>query len=218
MPVVPTAHIFQPRYPLEADDVAPTRRAECVIIPDPRASPMRVAILTISDAGARGERADASGDAAADWAVGQGAEVVARAIVSDDTVEIVRCLLGWCDDDIADLVLTTGGTGLSIRDVTPEATRAVIEREATGIAERLRAITGADFPRAALGRGIAGTRGRTLIVNLPGSTKGVRDSLDAFTPIARHAVDILRGAPTDHSPGDASTLRLSSLAARERTP
>ena len=179
---------------------------------------MRVAILTISDAGARGERADGSGDAAAEWATGLGAEVVARAIVPDDTVEIVRALLAWCDGDIADLVLTTGGTGLSIRDVTPEATRVVIEREATGIAERLRAIPGASFPRAALSRGIAGTRGRTLIVNLPGSTSGVRESLDAFTPIARHAVDILRGAPTDHSAGDAATLRLSSLAAREITP
>ena len=88
---------------------------------------MRVAILTISDAGTRGQRADGSGDAAAEWATGQGAEVVARAIVPDDTVEIVRCLITWCDDDIADLVLTTGGTGLSARDVTPEDTRAVIE-------------------------------------------------------------------------------------------
>ena len=95
---------------------------------------MRVAVLTISDAGARGERADTSGDAAAEWAEWQGATVVARAVVPDDTVEIVRVLLAWCDDDVADLVLTTGGTGLSARDVTPEATRAVIEREADGIA------------------------------------------------------------------------------------
>ena len=178
---------------------------------------MRVAILTISDAGARGERADGSGDAAAEWAVGQGAEVVARAIVADDTVEIVRCLLAWCDDDVADLVLTTGGTGLSARDVTPEATRAVIEREAAGIAERLRTITGANFPRAALGRGIAGTRGRTLIVNLPGSTKGVRDSLTTLTPIARHAVDILRGAPTDHSRGNAVPIHDSRFTIHEQS-
>ena len=171
----------------------------------------RVAVLTISDAGARGERADTSGDAAAEWAVWQGAAVVARAIVPDDTVEIVRCLLGWCDDDVADLVLTTGGTGLSERDVTPEATRAVIEREVAGITERLRVVTGADFPRAALSRGVCGTRGRTLIVNLPGSTTGVRDTLAAFVPIAKHAIDILRGAPTEHSglavadPGSPST-------------
>jgi molybdenum cofactor synthesis domain-containing protein len=105
----------------------------------------------------------------------------------------------WCDGDVADLVLTTGGTGLSPRDVTPEATRAAIEREATGIAERLRAVTGAAFPRAALSRGVAGVRNRTLIVNLPGSTSGVRDMLAALEPIVRHAVDIVRGAPTEHS-------------------
>lgn len=160
---------------------------------------MRVAVLTISDAGSRGERADTSGDAAAEWAGGQGATVVARIIVPDETVAIVRVLLAWCDDDVADLVLTTGGTGLSPRDVTPEATRAVIEREADGIAERLRAVTGQAFPRAALSRGVCGVRHRTLIVNLPGSTSGVRESLTALAPIAAHAVAILRGAATEHS-------------------
>jgi molybdenum cofactor synthesis domain-containing protein len=166
---------------------------------DGEATPMRVAVLTVSDAGARGERADTSGDAAAEWAAWQGGTVVARAIVPDESVEIVRRLLAWCDDDTADLILTTGGTGLSARDVTPEATRAVIEREASGIADRLRVATSAEFPRAALSRGVCGTRHRTLIVNLPGSTSGVRDTLAAFVPIVRHAVDILRGATTDHS-------------------
>jgi molybdopterin adenylyltransferase len=160
---------------------------------------MRVAVLTISDAGARGERADTSGDAAAEWVQWQGAALVARAIVPDDTVEIVRVLLGWCDGDVADLVLTTGGTGLSARDVTPEATRVVIEREAAGIAERLRVVTGAEFPRAALSRGVCGVRNRTLIVNLPGSASAVRETLAALVPIAKHAVDILRGQPTEHS-------------------
>jgi molybdopterin adenylyltransferase len=160
---------------------------------------MRVAVLTISDATARGERADGSGDAAAAWVTATSRRVVtARAVVSDDTVPIVRQLLAWCDSDVADLVLTTGGTGLSPRDVTPEATRAVIEREATGIAERLRAVTGAEFARAALSRGVAGVRARTLIVNLPGSTSGVREMLAALEPIVQHAVDIVRGTPTDH--------------------
>jgi molybdopterin adenylyltransferase len=160
---------------------------------------MRVAVLTISDAGSRGERPDTSGDAAVSWAESHSARVVARALVADDTVAIVRQLLAWCDGDVADLVLTTGGTGLSARDVTPEATRSVIQREAPGIAERIRSVTGVSFPRAALGRGVAGVRGSTLIVNLPGSTAGVRESLSALEPIIGHAIDILRGAPTDHS-------------------
>jgi molybdopterin adenylyltransferase len=161
---------------------------------------MRVAVLTISDAGARGERADTSGDAAVEWAAARGDTVAARALVPDDTVAIVRQLLAWCDDDMADLVLTTGGTGLGARDLTPEATRAVIERDAPGIAERIRAVTGANFPRAALGRGLAGVRARTLIVNLPGSTRAVRESLDALAPVVAHAVHVLRGEITDHSP------------------
>lgn len=159
---------------------------------------MQTAILTVSDAGARGERDDTSGDAAAEWVLGAGGQVVARALVADDTVEIVRQLVAWCDSGDVALVLTTGGTGLSARDVTPEATRAVLEREAPGIAERLRAVTGAGFPRAALSRGVAGVRGRTLVVNLPGSTGGVRECLAALEPIVRHAVDILRGGVTDH--------------------
>jgi molybdopterin adenylyltransferase len=162
---------------------------------------MRVAVLTISDAGSRGEREDRSGDAAAEWAAANGDEVVARAMVGDDTVDIVRQLLAWCDCDAADLVLTTGGTGLSPTDVTPEATRAAIEREALGISERLRIVTGTDFPRAALSRGVAGVRARTLIVNLPGSASGVRDSLAALAPIVAHAVAIVRDLPTDHSAG-----------------
>ena len=159
---------------------------------------MRVAILTISDAGARGERADGSGDAVAAWAAERGYEIAARALVPDDGVEIVRQLLDWCDRDAADLVLTTGGTGLSPRDNTPEATRAVLEREAEGIAERVRIACIDSFPRAALSRGVAGSRHRTLIVNLPGSTSGVRDALNALVPIVNHAVAIVRGEKSGH--------------------
>lgn len=168
---------------------------------------MRVAVLTISDATSRGDRADGSGDAAVAWVSTMGGALAARAVVSDDVVPIVRQLLAWCDGDVADLVLTTGGTGLSPRDVTPEATRAVLDREAPGIAERLRAVTGAAFPRAALSRGMAGVRGRALIVNLPGSTSGVRDMLAAFEPIARHAVDIVRGDVTSHDAEQAGAAR-----------
>jgi molybdopterin adenylyltransferase len=183
-----------------------------VTLTENRDSSFRVAVLTISDAGSRGERADTSGDAAAEWAEWQGAAVVARAVVADDTVEIVRVLLAWCDGDVADLVLTTGGTGLSARDVTPEATRAVIEREADGIAERLRVLTGVDFARAALSRGVCGVRNRTLIVNLPGSTSGVRETLAALVPIAKHAVDILRGSATDHSAGKPEDQAVGPVA------
>lgn len=176
---------------------------------------IRVAILTISDAAAAGAREDRSGPAAASWASARGASVVATDIVPDDALAITRRLLRWCDDDAADLVLTTGGTGLSPRDVTPEATRAIIEREAPGIAEliRLRALE-RGITRAALSRGIAGVRARTLVVNLPGSPSGVGDALTALDAVVGHAVAVLRGRPTDHSPGEAADGRPPTADAR----
>lgn len=164
---------------------------------------MRVAILTVSDACARGDRADGSGDALATWAESRGHAVTARTTVPDDSERIAATLIAWCDQDSAELVLSTGGTGLSPRDVTPEATRAVLDREAPGIAERLRAAVADRFPRAALSRGMAGVRSRTLIVNLPGSTGGVLDGLAVLDGLVGHAVAILRDAPTDHSSGGA---------------
>src|ERR1700693_5724385 len=134
---------------------------------------MRIAILTVSDAAARGERKDGSGDSVAAWVTGRGSVIADRQLLADESAAIGSQLVAWGGADSADLVLTTGGTGLAPRDVTPEATRAVLEREAPGIAERIRALSLTSFPRAALARGVAGVRHRTLIVNLPGSTSGV---------------------------------------------
>ena len=159
---------------------------------------MRLAVLTISDAGHRGERADTSGDAIAAWAAQRGYTLAGRELVPDDTVAIAAALTRWADADSADLILTTGGTGLTARDVTPEATRAVLDREAPGIAEALRMAVYPRFPRAALSRGIAGVRAKALIVNLPGSTGGVHDGLAVLNDIVEHAVDLVRGERTSH--------------------
>ena len=160
--------------------------------------PLRVAILTISDAGSRGERSDASGDLIARWAKEHAYTVAERSLVPDDTVRIVSTLTEWCDGDRADLILTTGGTGLTERDVTPEATRAILNKEAPGIAEALRMTSFPRFPRAALSRGLAGVRGKTLIVNLPGSPGGVRDGLGVLSQLVEHAVELVRGVRTAH--------------------
>src|SRR3954453_6626160 len=160
--------------------------------------PLRIAILTISDAGSRGERADSSGDLIESWAKERGYTLADRALVPDETGRIADTLVRWCDANTAHLILTTGGTGLTERDVTPEATRAILNKEAPGIAEALRMSAFPRFPRAALSRGLAGVRGKTLIVNLPGSPGGVRDGLDVLAQLVEHAVELVRGVKTGH--------------------
>ena len=159
---------------------------------------LRLAILTISDAGSRGECADTTGAAIASWAEARADRIADRSLVPDETGRIAAVLATWADADAADLILTTGGTGLTPRDVTPEATRAVLDREAPGIAEALRMSVYPRFPRAALSRGVAGVRGRSLIVNLPGSTGGVRDGLAVLDGLVEHAVQLVRGEQTSH--------------------
>jgi len=159
---------------------------------------IRLGILTVSDAGSRGERHDGYGDAIAAWAAGKGYSITQRALVADETAAIAAILVRWADAGAADLILTTGGTGLTVRDVTPEATRAVLDKEAPGIAEALRHAAYPQFHRAALSRGVSGVRARTLIMNLPGSTGGVRDGLAVLDDLVEHAVALIKGTGVDH--------------------
>jgi molybdopterin adenylyltransferase len=153
---------------------------------------MKVGVLTVSDKGARGEREDTSGPAIWEMIEAAGGEVVRAKIVPDEPVDIRAALVAWADEGL-DLVLTTGGTGFSPRDWTPEATKAVIEREAPGLAEAMRRAGAERTPTAILSRAVAGLRGATLIVNLPGSERGVREGLAVLLPVLPHAVEVLRG-------------------------
>ena len=160
---------------------------------------MRIGILTVSDLGAIGQRPDTSGDAILAWAGAHGYEVAVRSVVPDETDRIAGKLVRWADSGEVDVILTTGGTGLTARDVTPEATEAVVDRLAPGIAEALRGVAAPKFPRAWLSRGLAGTRGKTLIVNLPGSTGGVADGLAVLDLFLDHAVELVTGERTSHA-------------------
>ena len=153
---------------------------------------IRVAILTVSDRSSRGERADASGPVIAQFVREQlGWEVAQTAVVPDDASQICSALTEWCDAAGLNLIFTTGGTGFAPRDVTPEATRAILDREAPGLAEAMRAASLKVTPHAMLSRAVCGMRGATLIVNLPGSPRACRENLETIAPALPHALQLL---------------------------
>jgi len=163
------------------------------------AGPVRVAVLTVSDGVTTGHREDRSGAAIETWADERGFRIHERRVVPDEIPRIEAVLREWSGAAAVDVILTTGGTGFTDRDVTPEATAPLIERDAPGLAEAIRRRGEPHTPYAVLSRGVAGIRGRTLIVNLPGGTGGVRDGLAVLDEVLRHAVELLRGGPADHT-------------------
>lgn len=159
-----------------------------------------VGVLTISDSGARGAREDTSGENIRALVTEKLPDAVleAGAIIPDEGNLIEATLREWCDQKKLNLILTTGGTGLAPRDVTPEATRSILDREAPGIAEAMRLESLKHTPFGMLSRGIAGTRGHTLIINLPGSPKAVRECLEAVIGVLPHAINLLSEGPRQH--------------------
>jgi molybdopterin adenylyltransferase len=156
---------------------------------------LRFGILTSSDRSARGERPDLSGPALAESISGQGWRVVRTIVLPDDLDSLKATLSSWAEKDDLDIILTTGGTGFGPRDVTPEATRAVIDREAPGLAEVMRQASLQHTPHAMLSRSVAGMRGKVLIINLPGSPKAAVENFQVVKPVLEHAVELLRDQP-----------------------
>ena len=160
---------------------------------------IRFGILTLSDRSSKGERADASGPALALLIQAEGWVIAKQSILPDDESAIRQLLVDWVDGGDMDVILTTGGTGFSPRDVTPEATRAVIDREVPGLAEAMRAASLKITPHAMLSRIVTGIRAKTLIVNLPGSPKGAVENFQVILPVLQHAVQLLRDDPKSES-------------------
>jgi molybdopterin adenylyltransferase len=160
---------------------------------------IRCGILTLSDRSARGERADSSGPQLINLVEAVGWSVVKQALLPDEESAIREILINWADSGEIDVILTTGGTGFAPRDVTPEATRAVIEREAPGLAEAMRATSLKVTPHAMLSRIVTGIRRKTLIINLPGSPKGATENLQVVIPVLPHAVQLLQEDPSSES-------------------
>jgi molybdopterin adenylyltransferase len=158
---------------------------------------LRAGVLTISDRSSQGLREDASGPQLADVLRQHEIEVVWTAVVPDEERDIGRALIEWADEKLADLIITTGGTGLSPRDVTPEATTAVVQRLIPGMAEAMRAASLLKTPHAMISRAVAGMRGKTLIINLPGSPKGAIENLEAVLPALKHAIAKIQGDPSE---------------------
>jgi molybdopterin adenylyltransferase len=156
---------------------------------------LRFGILTLSDRSARGERADSSGPALAQLILAENWSVAKQALLPDNESAIRDLLIEWADSGELDVILTTGGTGFAPRDVTPEATHAVIEREAPGLAEAMRAASLKITPHAMLSRIVTGIRKKTLIINLPGSPKGAVENLQTVLPVLPHAIQLLREDP-----------------------
>lgn len=154
---------------------------------------IKAVVITVSDACSRGEREDASGAALVQLLTELGADIVEHKVLSDDLDPLVNLFKECADRDDVNLIVTTGGTGLGPRDNTPEATKQVIEREAPGIAEAIRAESLKATPLAMLSRGVCGNRGKTLIVNLPGSPKAVKETFTVIAPVLPHAIDLLAG-------------------------
>jgi molybdenum cofactor synthesis domain-containing protein len=160
---------------------------------------IRFGILTLSDRSSRGEREDLSGPALTRLIQAEGWSIVKQSLLPDDESAIRQILIEWTDGNEVDVILTTGGTGFAPRDVTPEVTRAVIEREAPGLAEAMRAASLKITPHAMLSRVVAGIRRKTLIINLPGSPKGAVENLQVVIPVLSHAVQLLRDDPKSES-------------------